>query len=143
MKKRNHLIVEYNEFKEFNEQREREEIYRTEKKDQHLGASKVLSIVLDDMKGYIYGENPSDSSRSESGSPHIHLETPRGESEYYFNETPFELTYKDGVKLSDSEYNKLTHEMKRYEKLIDNSTINGVYAMWDCENVDNKKCTVF
>jgi hypothetical protein len=142
MKKRNHLNVEYNEFKEFNEQREREEIYRTEKKDQHLGASKVKLLEFgDNINGFIYGICESGDMYSESGEPHVHLETSRGESEYYFTVNPITIKYKDGIKLSDTECVLLEKELNKKSKWLDVTKAYSLNDIWNCENRDNKKCS--
>jgi hypothetical protein len=119
--------MEYNDFKEFDAQRKRELEY---KKDKHVGAEKTQCLRLVDIEGYIYGINESDPSKSESGAPHIHFDTPNGESEYYFTYNPVVLTYKDGIKLSDKEYDLLFNEMSRYNKLIDDTFAFGTYDMW-------------
>jgi hypothetical protein len=131
--------MEYNDFKEFDAQRKRELEY---KKDQHVGAEKTQCLRLVDIEGYIYGINESDPSKSESGVPHIHFETPNGESEYYFTYNPISLTYKDGVKLSDDDYAKILDELNRYEKICDNINVSICYMIWNCSNNDNEKCTM-
>ena len=114
--------------------------------NEHKTAEKVMCICSAEnnlgVDGYIYGESETNSSDSEYGDPHIHLEINGKETELYLiNEYPY-IKYKAGEMISKEVFDFLQVWFQQKSRICKGNKLHEIRKNWNNTNAYNKKAKI-